>query len=89
MFIMGNLVLQAATGLNGWHFLNGSAGYRKIKSLQKRIVKAVFTRYSRTFRTQRVFVRLEPYAVKVACTVLKGEGSREAPDLPEAEYQKL
>jgi len=82
---MGHLVWPAATGLNGWHSLNGSAGYRKIKSLQKRIVKAVFTRYSRTFRTQRVFVRLEPYAVKVACTVLRGEGSREAPDLPEVE----
>ncbi len=25
---------------------------------------------------------LEPYAVKVACTVLRGERSREAPDLP-------
>ncbi len=82
MLIMGHLVLPAATGLNGWHAINGSASYRKIKSRQKRIIKAVFTRYSRTFHTWRVLVMLEPYAVKVACTVLRGEGSRETPNLP-------
>lgn len=52
---MGHLVWPAATGLNGWHSLNGSAGYRKIKvPANKRIVKAVFTRYSRTFHTEDV-----------------------------------
>jgi len=32
---------------------------------------------------------LEPYAVKVACTVLRGERSREAPDLPGVRQAKL
>jgi len=33
-------------------------------------------------RVPVAFVMLEPYAVKVARTVLRGEGGREAPDLP-------
>lgn len=38
---MGDFVLQAATGLSGWHSINWSACRRTIKSLQKRLVKAV------------------------------------------------
>ena len=32
-------------------------------------------------KSERMLVMLEPYAVKVACTVLRGEESRETLDL--------
>ena len=85
---MSSIVLQASSGLTtaAWHGIDWAGCSRRVRSLQRRIVQAVQRVHQSTQLHHRVLhgalVMLERSAVKVARCVLRGERSREAPDLP-------
>jgi N-terminal domain of reverse transcriptase len=112
---MSSKLLQASSGLPipAWHGIDWAGCYRRVRSLQRRIVQAmqagagrkvkrlsyllVHSFAARALAVKRVMhqniplhrrvlhgalVMLERSAVKVARCVLRGERSREAPDLP-------
>jgi len=82
---MSSTVLQASSGLlrPAWHGIDWAGCYRRVRSLQRRIVQTV-QRQLPPRVPHGALVRLERSAVKVARCVLRGERSREAPDLPGA-----
>jgi hypothetical protein len=85
---MSSSALQASSGLTTmtWHGINWAGCYRRVRSLQRRIVQAVQAGNIHLHRRvlHGALVMLERSAVKVARCVLRGERSREAPDLPGA-----
>jgi RNA-directed DNA polymerase len=96
MFIMGNFVLQAATGLSGWHSINWSACRRKIKSLQRRLVKAVQAGHWRKVK-RLSYLRVKSFAARALAVRRVTENSgkrtpgidREIWDSPTAKYKAV
>ena len=60
-----------------WHRVNWREVRRRVRNLRRRIFKATET------GNPLIRALLEPDAVKVARPVLRGEGSGNAPDLPD------
>jgi hypothetical protein len=81
---MSSIPLQASSGLTttAWHGSDWVGCYRRVRSLQRRIVQAVQAVYLQRRVLHGALVMLERSAAKVARCVLRGERSREAPDLP-------
>lgn len=86
---MGKQLMASASALinaaNPWQSIDWQRAQRTVRNLQIRIAKAVKVQLlGCPIRVS--FRMLEPCAVKVACTVLRGEWSRKAPDLPDVRH---